>query len=358
MNSNEPPYRASLEHALALRHAAVTPCAAPEPAPIDYGQRGMWINRVGALEAQLLATEPDWEALATATQIGRLGRLCQLGQLGERGGRIPNQVFIPTRGASPITARFFAALAASDLDDWGCTIFDTGLPDADAARLAAFFKANGIEMSMYRGTSMDIASPKYCALLWGGAPQYMLPINDDTIPTPGFCQQLARAMALNPRVKLLNAASNTPLDATIYRAGFESGPDDTLLERVWNFSALRKAQFGDTVSRCVFSSFTCALVDWDAWLASMPMPTPFDGGHHFDIHCGMCLLQAGHWLGIAEGCSIFHLGHATYRLHTPNEIYDTVFERTRRLIDVWGHRPELQEIMHALLVASTNFSHH
>ncbi len=350
MSASEPPYRASLEYALAHRNATRITASVAEPPTADSQQARAWAERVCALGELLRGAQPDWETLADATRLQRLGR---------PGERMANQVFILTRGLTPITTRCFAALVASELGDWGCTVFDTGMPDTDAARLAGFLRGQGIDISMYRGDSMRIAEPDNCAALWGGAPEYMLLMNDDTVPLPGFCQRLTRVMDNNRRIKLVSAVSNTPLDGEIYRPGFEDGPDETLLERIWNFARQRWEVFGDDRGPCVQANFTCAALDWHAWRAAMPTPTPFDHGHHFDLHCGFCLLEAGHQLATAEGCAIFHVGHATYSTtFSESEIYDTVLERTRKLIDVWGHRPELPGILHAGLAAATNFRHH
>lgn len=349
MSTENPPYRASLEYAFALRNAAPPPADSPCAAVSDPAAVRNWEDRVRGLQQGLEDARPDAAQLAEATRLGRLGN---------PGERVPNQVFILTRGLTPITSRFFAALAASDLGEWGCTVFDTGMPDTDAARLAAFFGAEGISLSMFRGDSMRIAAPENCEALWGGAPRLMLLMNDDTVPVPGFCQHLARILDSRPRLKLLSAVSNTALDAEIYRTGFEDGADETLLGRIWDFAERRRHGHGDEVNGIVQSNFTCAALDWHAWRAAMPTPTPFDFGHHYDLHCGFCLLEAGHQIGVAEGCAIYHVGHATYRTLSEDEIYDTVLERTRKLIEVWGHRPELAEILHASLAAATNFRHH
>ena len=270
---------------------------------------------------------------------------------------IPDQVLLPFRGIADFFVRCLAALSEARLGDVGVTLVDTGTPDAEVARMAGFCKDLGLDLTLVRGTGREIFDRKYLLPAWGGVPRRVIMLNSDTIPTPGFAQRLLGALDLDPKRKFASAVSTTPLDIIIHRAGFEDGSETTLLERVYRYHQQRQARYAGQVTDCAFANMTCAALDWAAWAEVAPGETPFDYGHHYDLHIGNLLRDAGYTLGVCEDCAVYHIGHATFRQVEFEQLYDNLLGRTLQYIDRWGHLPEHFALMHEMLYTSERFPH-
>lgn len=345
------PFAASLAFALkTLRQApAPVPAAASPAVCVDLAARGAWTEAIARNIALYDDTPPDFDALAEVTRPGRLAA--------PAGALVPDQILLPFLGVAPFFVRCLAALAASGLGDTGVTLVDTGTADADAARLAAYCQRLGMAVSMNRAQSREAFNRHRWIELWGGTPRYVLVLNSDTVPTPGFAAKLFQAMDDRPNLKSVSAVSTNRLDAFIHRPGFEEGPEETLLERTWQFHRLMEATRTGIVSPCPYSSMTCAAFSWAAWSEVAPGATPFDYDHHYDLHIGCLLREADYGLGVREDCAVYHIGHATYREVGATELYDSILDRTLQYIDRWGHLPEHYDLMHELLYLSDRYHH-
>lgn len=185
-----------------------------------------------------------------------------------------------------------------------------------------------------------------------GAHPYVLLLNSDTIPTPGFAGNLVAILEKYPKIQAVAPVSNVSADLYQYRPGFEAlEPERPLLERIARFAAQMRQDHYGKVSAAPYLTAMCLAFGRDAFREVGGLPGDYIHGYFEDLDLSCRFREAGYELAIREDCFVYHKGHGSYGAADRAWLVPAIMNNYRQFSARWSHLPE-----HGDLVARIKFA--
>lgn len=203
--------------------------------------------------------------------------------------------------------------------------------------MAANLDARLVSHSSNRGYKEAINSGmKHCDR------EYVILLNNDTIPTPGFDLKLIEVMEDDPTIRAVAPVSNHPTDLYQYRehlAHIRPSKGADSLEIQAEFEASQPDQ-GRRVTTAPYLTGMCLALDRRMFNKAELFAGAYQHGYFEDLALSCEIRDQSFRLGIREDCFVFHQGHATYRDKSQDEKYRIVMHNFEIFQSDWGHLPE------------------
>jgi GT2 family glycosyltransferase len=237
-------------------------------------------------------------------------------------------VVIPFHGRSDMVCRCLAALdrsADATLLTGRLLLVDDGSPSADAecVRRAAARFARPVDWIAIDRRSGFVSAVN---LAWrrSSAPIAVV-LNSDTVPPPNLLPRLTSAIAADPRLGAVGAASDNRCDLYQYRAIPASAHCDS-----------------PAVTDVPYLTAMCVAIRRAAVEGPLFDPV-FSPGYFEDLDLSCRLRSRGWHLAVHEGCRVHHAGRATF---AGEARLDRILARNLAAFEArWSHLPEHDELL-------------
>jgi GT2 family glycosyltransferase len=160
--------------------------------------------------------------------------------------------------------------------------------------------------------------------------EYLILLNIDTIPTPGWVERLMRHIVLDPGVGLVVPVTNSIGNEAKIRVKYNN------LAEMERFAlSIAVERMGECLDLRIGPLF-CGLVPRTVWDRVGPLDERFKFGMFEDDDFSHRIRKAGLRVVAAEDCFVHHFGGGSFSKLTPAR-YQEVFEANKRLFEEkWG----------------------
>lgn len=183
---------------------------------------------------------------------------------------------------------------------------------------------------------------------------YVILLNSDTIPTPGFARDLVEVLARRTEFKAAAPISNATSDLFQWRptAEVSPGPVVEMMKRIAEICGAARREYANKLTEPPFLTGMCLALPtqtfWDMGLLS----EEYEHGYFEDLDLCCRLREAGHKLAIREDCFVYHRGQGSYRMMEESARGKMMQKNFWHFIERWGHMPGHDALMEAIDRAS------
>ncbi|MDX1406681.1 MAG: glycosyltransferase [Saprospiraceae bacterium] len=181
--------------------------------------------------------------------------------------------------------------------------------------------------------------------------QYVLLLNDDTVPTRDFDLKLLGLIEDHDDVKGVGPVSNHPTDLFQYRPELREidfnhfhGPD-AMLQR------FRELQPATGATEVPFLTGMCLLLDRAVFEQVGYFDGAYEHGYFEDLELCCRIREMGYRLMADEDCFVYHVGHETYKHKATDEKRRIIMRNFRIYESNWAHLPEHQDLLDKMAYA-------
>jgi len=257
---------------------------------------------------------------------------------GEAARAITCSIVVPVHNKASLTRQCLNVLMAqpSDARLWREVIaVDDGSTDLTPRLLAGYGERIRV-VSHAKGRGFAAACNAGAAVATG---DYLVLLNNDTIPRAGWLWALARYAEEHPRAAVVGAKLLFPND-TIQHAGVVFGQDRYPHHLYIGFPANHPA--AEVSRRFQAVTAACCLIRRDAWEAMGGFDTGYVNGWE-DVDLCLRLGEAGHEVHYCHESVVYHLESSTRDLRAPQERANR-----QRYVERWRDRIEPDDVRYWL----------
>lgn len=162
---------------------------------------------------------------------------------------------------------------------------------------------------------------------------HVLLLNSDTLVPPGWLNHLEEALLANESLGAIGPVTNCASGPQQLDDARDLSPD-----RYASFAEHRWQQHGPRVTEATRLAGFCMLLRDGVWQSVGDFDTRFGIGNFEDDDYSTRIRQAGHGLGIAQGCFVYHFGGRTFAgMGLEGRAYNALLEENRqKYMDKWN----------------------
>lgn len=183
--------------------------------------------------------------------------------------------------------------------------------------------------------------------------KYVILLNSDTLPTPGFANLLVDVMERAPDIAAVGPVSNKTADLYQFRTGFPDVPSTPPgpFPQVLAFAKERRVGFSGKVTEAPYLTGMCLALERTAAEAVGWFGKDYLHGYFEDLDICCRLRAAGKRLAIREDCFVYHVGHASYASLDRLRIIPALMNNYRLFSTRWEHLPEHEDLIRRIQLA-------
>jgi GT2 family glycosyltransferase len=175
--------------------------------------------------------------------------------------------------------------------------------------------------------------------------QYVLLLNDDTIPTMDFDLKLLEILQADDDTRAAGPVSNHPTDLFQFRPELRSITIDESADPHPLVVQFEERRLGQGTTEVPFVTGMCLMLDRETFARAGYFDGAYEHGYFEDLELCCRLRGMGYRLMVHEECFVYHVGHETYKRKATEENHRIIWRNFKIYETNWSHLPEHQELL-------------
>ena len=181
--------------------------------------------------------------------------------------------------------------------------------------------------------------------------QYVLLLNDDTVPTQDFDLKLLEVIQTHDAAKAVGPVSNHPTDLFQFRPELGEIDFNDFKGPGHMLSRFEELQQSHGVGEVPFLTGMCLLLDREVFERAGFFDGAYEHGYFEDLELCCRIRESGHVLMVNEDCFVYHVGHETYKHKETSEKRRIIMQNFSIYENNWSHLPDHQELLRKMAYA-------
>jgi GT2 family glycosyltransferase len=252
-------------------------------------------------------------------------------------------IVIPSYNNSQIFSRCIRAIEKASPGRTNLLVVDDGSNSLHRSQMEKVLRGmqySIITHSENRGFKESIISAMQCS-----EAEYVLLLNDDTVPTLNFDLKLLDVIHYDDRIRAVGPVSNHPSELFQFRTELRHITCDDHTCPIELASEFERAQLTHGAAEVPFLTGMCLLLERRLFESVGFFKSSYEHGYFEDLDVCCRIRKEGYRLMVNEDCFVYHVGHATYKHLTADEKRRIILKNFCIFERNWGHLPEHDELV-------------
>jgi GT2 family glycosyltransferase len=177
---------------------------------------------------------------------------------------------------------------------------------------------------------------------------FVLLLNSDTVPTPGFADLLVEVLRARPEIRAVAPVSNNPTDLYQYREYLDLPAQvegKALYSAIAGLSGQAHRQAAGRLTLAPYLTAMCVALDRQVFDRVGYFGANYRYGYFEDLALCCAIRELGFQLAIREDCFVYHQGQGTFRDKRRSERIEIIRHNFAEFTAAWGHLPEHEDLL-------------